>query len=301
MRVFLTGATGFIGSRIISELLAAGHSVLGLTRSDAGAQALLVAGAEAHRGTLEDLDSLRAGAERADAVIHTAFDHDFAHFVANCQKDRSAIRTLGTALKGSDRPLIITSGTGMGNAGPGQPATENVVDTNNPNPRVASELEGIAMLDAGVDVRVVRLPQVHDTVKQGLISPYIDIARQKGVVAYVGDGANCWPAAHVSDVARLYRLALDNGATGGRYHAVAEEGIAARDIATIVAAGLGMPAVSLSGEEAQSHFGWFAMFAGLDLRASGTWTRAQLDWHPTGPDLMTDLQAMDYSRSAAMA
>ncbi len=301
MRVFLTGATGFIGSRIVSELLAAGHSVLGLTRSDTGARSLAAAGAEAHRGTLEDLDSLRAGAARADAVIHTAFDHDFAHFVANCQKDRSAIQGLGTTLKGSDRPLIITSGTGMGDAGLGQPATEDVVDTNNPNPRIASELEGIAMLDIGVDVRVVRLPQVHDTVKQGLISPYIDIARQKGVVAYVGDGANRWPAAHVSDVARLYGLVLDNGAKGARYHAVAEEGIAALDIATVVAAGLGMEAVSLSGEEAQAHFGWFAMFAGLDLRASSTWTRAQLGWEPTGPNLMADLQAMDYSRPATMA
>jgi nucleoside-diphosphate-sugar epimerase len=301
VRVFLTGATGFIGSRIVSELLAAGHSVLGLTRSDTGARFLAAAGAEAHRGALEDLDSLRGGAARADAVIHTAFGHDFAHFVANCQKDRSAIQALGTTLKGSDRPLIITSGTGMGDAGLGQPATEDVVDTDNPNPRIASELEGIAVLDMGVDVRVVRLPQVHDTVKQGLISPYIDIARQKGVVAYVGDGANRWPAAHVSDVARLYGLVLDKGSRGGRYHAVAEEGIAVRDIATVVAAGLGMPAVSLSGKEAQAHFGWFAMFAGLDLRASGTWTRAQLGWQPTGPNLMADLQAMDYSRPAIMA
>lgn len=301
MRVFLTGATGFIGARIVAKLLAAGHEVLGLARSDVGARSLAEVGAEAHRGALEDLDSLRAGAARADAVIHTAFDHDFTHFVANCEKDRRAIQALGTTLKGSDRPLIITSGTGMGDAGLGQPATEDVIDANNPNPRVASELEGNAMLDAGVDVRVVRLPQVHDTVKQGLISPYIDISRQKGVVAYVGDGANRWPAAHVLDVAKLYRLVLDKGDRGTRYHAVAEEGIAVREIATVIAAGLGMPAVSLSPREAQEHFGWFAMFAGLDLRASSARTRAQLGWEPTGPKLIADLQEMDYSRPAATA
>ena len=301
MRVFLTGATGFIGSRILPELLAAGHEVLGLTRSDAGARSLEAAGAEPHRGTLEDLDSLRAGAARADAVIHTAFDHDFSNFVANCQKDRAAIHALGTTLGTSGCPLVITSGTGMGDARLGQPATEDVFDSNNPNPRVASELEGAAMREAGVDVRVVRLPQVHDTIKQGLITPYIDIARQKGVVATVGDGANRWPAAHVSDVARLYVLALDRGTAGSRYHAVAEEGIAARDIATAVAAGLGLPAVSLSDEEARAHFGWFAMFAGLDLRASGTWTRARLGWTPAGPDLMTDLRAMDYAAPPATA
>jgi nucleoside-diphosphate-sugar epimerase len=297
MLVFLTGATGFIGSRIVPELLAAGHKVLGLTRSDGGANALRAAGVEVHRGALEDLDSLRAGAARADAVIHTAFDHDFTHFVANCEKDRRAIQALGTTLMGSDRPLIITSGTGMGDSGLGQPATEDVFNANNPNPRVGSELEGNAMLNAGVDVRVIRLPQVHDTVKQGLISPYIEIARAKGVVAYIGDGANCWPGGHVLDVARLYALVLDKGARGARYHAVAETGIAARDIATVVAAGLGMPAVSLLAEQAQAHFGWFAMFASLDLRASGTWTRSQLGWDPTGPGLIADLQGMDYSLS----
>ena len=301
MRVFLTGATGFIGSRIVPDLLAAGHQVLGLTRSDAGAQALAAAGAQAHRGDLEDLDSLRAGAARADAVIHTAFDHDFTNFVANCEKDRRVIEALGVTLKGSDRPLIVTSGTGMGDAGLGQPATEDVFDAHNPNPRVASELEGNAMLEAGIDVRVVRLPQVHDTVKQGLISPFIATSREKGVAAYVGDGANRWPAAHVLDVAKLYGLVLDKGHRGARYHAVAEEGISAREIAEVVGAGLGVPVVSLSAEEAQEHFGWFAMFAGLDLRASGAWTRKQLAWEPTGPRLITDLQRMDYSLSAAAA
>lgn len=298
MRVFLTGATGFIGSRIVPELLSAGHQVLGLARSDPGARALAAAGAEVHRGTLEDPASLAAGAAEADAVIHTAFDHDFAHFVANCDKDRRVIEAIGATLKGSDRPLIITSGTGIGDAGPGQPATEDVFNANHPNPRIASELAGQALSTAGVDVRVVRLPQVHDTVKQGLISPYIEMARAKGVAVYLGDGANCWPAAHVSDVARLYVLALDNGARGERYHAVAEQGITTRTVAELVGAGLGVPARSVSPDEAPDYLGWLAMFAGLDMSASSAWTRARLDWHPTGPGLIADLQAMDYAVAA---
>jgi len=301
MRVFLSGATGFIGSRIVPELLAAGHQVLGLTRSDAGAQSLAAAGAEAHRGDLEDLDSLRAGAERADAVIHTAFDHDFAHFVANCEKDRRAIAALGAALRGSDRPLLITSGTGIGDAGPGRAATEDVFNANYPNPRIASEQAGNVLLEAGVDVRVVRLPQVHDTVKQGLISPFVEMSRQNGVVTYIDDGANRWPAAHVLDVAKLYALVLDQGYKGARYHAVAEEGVTMRTIAEVVAAGLGLPAVSLSSAEAPAHLGWFAMFGGLDMLASSAWTRAQLGWEPTGPGLIADLQAMNYSLPTAAA
>lgn len=299
MRVFLTGATGFIGSRILPELLAAGHRVLGLTRSDAGARSLVAAGVEAHRGVLEDLDSLRAGAEQADAVIHTAFDHDFTNFVANCEKDRRAIEAMGETLSGSSRPLIITSGVGMGDAGHGRPATEDVFNTSHPNPRVASEIQGQTLLDAGIDVRVVRLPQVHDTVKQGLISPFIEISREKGMVAYVGDGANSWAAAHVLDVAKLYALVLDKGQTGARYHAVGEEGVTAREIADIVAAGLGLPTASLSAEEAKTQLGWFAMFASLDLKASSAWTRTQLGWDPVGPGLIADLKAMDYSPPVA--
>ena len=298
MRVFLTGATGFIGSRIVPELLAAGHQLVGLTRSDAGAQSLSAAGADMHRGTLEDLESLRAGAADAGAVIHTAFDHDFANFVANCAKDRRAIEAIGDTLKHSDRPFIITSGTGAGDAGRGQPATEDVFNPDHPNPRLASEFAGIAMLEAGVDVRVMRLPQVHDTVKQGLVSPYIETSREKRVAAYVGDGANCWPAAHVLDVAKLYVLALDKGEKGARYHAVAEEGIPAREIAEVVGAGLGVPVVSLSPDEAPQHFGWFAMFASLDLRASGAWTQKKLGWTPVGPGLITDLQHMNYALPA---
>ena len=299
MRVFLTGATGFIGSRIVPELLANGHEVLGLTRSDAGARSLEAAGVQVHRGNLEDPATLKAGAEQADAVIHTAFDHDFSNFVANCEKDGRVIAALGSALKGSDRPLLITSGTGFGYAGPGQPAKESIFDTSHPNPRVASEEAGEALLEAGVDVRVVRLPQVHDTVKQGLITPFIDMSREKGLCAYVGEGENRWPAAHVLDVARLYALALDRGSKGARYNAVDEEGVTARAIAEAVAAGLGLPTASLSPEEAEAHFGWMTLFMALDMSASSEWTRAQLGWEPTGPRLIDDLKAMDYSAAAA--
>ena len=295
MRVFLTGATGFIGSRIVPELLGAGHQVLGLTRSASGARTLEAAGAQVHRGDLEDLESLRSGATGADAVIHTAFDHDFSNFVANCEKDRRVIEAMGGVLAGSDRPLLITSGTGAGSPGPGQPATEDVFNPHHPNPRLASEFAGAAMLAAGVNVSVVRLPQVHDPVKQGLITPYVEMARAKRVAAYLGDGRNRWPAAHVLDVARLYRLALEKAQPGARYHAVAEEGVPIREIAEVVGAGLGVPVVVLPPEEAGGYFGWLAPFAAMDFPASSAWTREQLGWRPTGPDLISDLKAMDYS------
>jgi nucleoside-diphosphate-sugar epimerase len=295
MRVFLTGATGFIGSLVVRELLDAGHQVLGVTRSDAGARALAEAGAEPYRGTLEDPEGLARGAAQADAVIHTAFDHDFSNFVENCEKDRRVIRALGGALAGSDRPLVITSGTGMGSAQPGRIATEDVINANNPNPRVASELAGQEMAERGVKVVVVRLPQVHDTRRQGLVTPYVMIAREKGVAAYVGEGLNRWPAAHVSDVARLYRLALEQGRSGERFHAVAEEGIPARDIAAVVGRGLGVPVVSLPQEQAAEHFGWMGMFVGMDLPASSAWTRERLGWTPAGPGLIADLERMDYA------
>ena len=295
MRIFLTGATGFIGSAIVPELLHAGHQVLGLTRSDAGAQSLLAAGAEPHRGDIDDLESIRSGAAQADGVIHTAFDHDFSNFVANCEKDRRVIETLGSALVGSDRPLVITSGTGMGSAAPGQPATENVYNPDYPNPRKTSEQAGIAVAARGVNVSVVRLPQVHDTLKQGLITPVVEIARQKGVSAYLGEGRNRWPAAHVLDVARLYRLAFEKHEPGSRYHAVAEEGVAFRDIADRIGRGLKVPVRSLSQEEAADHFGWLSAFVGYDLTASGTQTQQRLDWHPTGPTLLSDLEHMHFA------
>jgi nucleoside-diphosphate-sugar epimerase len=294
MRVFVTGSTGFIGSTIVPELINAGHQVLGLTRSDAGAQALTAAGAQAHRGDLEDLDSLRSGAAQSEGVIHCAFNHDFSKFVANCEMDKRAIETLGAALVGSDRPLIITSGTGMGNAVPGQPATEDHFDPSHPNPRVASELAGASMSARGVNVSVVRLPQVHNRTKQGLITYAIAVAREKGVSAYVGDGLNRWPAAHVSDVARLYRLALEKREAGARYNAVAEEGVPVRDIAEVIGRGLKVPVVALSAEQAAGHFGWLAAFIGWDLRASSAQTQARLGWHPTGPGLIADLEQMRY-------
>ena len=294
MRVFLTGATGFVGSAIIPELINAGHQVLGLARSEAGAQSLIAAGAEAHRGDLEDLDSLRSGAAGADGVIHCGFNHDFSKFVENCEMDRRAIEAMGSALAGSDRPFLITSGTGMGSVAPGQPATEDHFDRDNPNPRKASEEAGESVAARGVNVSIVRLPQVHDPEKQGLVTLMIQMAREKGVSAFVGDGLNRWPAAHVSDVARLYRLALEKREAGSRYHAVAEEGIPAREIAEVVGRGLKVPTVSLSPEEALAHFGWFSMFASFDMPASSALTQQRLGWHPTGPGLIADLEQMQY-------
>ena len=290
MRIFVTGATGFIGSAIVAELLRNGHQVLGLTRSDAGAQALADTGAEAHRGNLEDLDSLRRGAARSDGVIHCAFDHDFSNFAANCEKDSRAIAALGAALAGSNRPLLVTSGVGMGIPGPGLPAAEGVFNPEHPNPRKASELAASAVAAEGVNVSVVRLPKVHDTTRHGLIAYAIAAAREKGVSAFVGDGSNRFSAAHVLDVARLYRLAIEKAEPGARYHAVAEEGVAFREIATVIGRGLGVPLASLSPEDAAVHFGWLGMFAGLDLAASSAQTRTKLDWTPAGPGLLQDLE-----------
>jgi nucleoside-diphosphate-sugar epimerase len=295
MRIFLTGATGFIGSAIVPELINAGHQVLGLTRSETSAQALIAAGAEAHRGDLEDPESLRRGAAMADGVIHTAFNHDFSNFVAICELDRRVIEAMGSVLVGSDRPFVITSGTGMGNAVPGQPAIEENFNPNHPNPRKASELAGVSVADRGVNVTVVRLPQIHDRVKQGLITYAIKLAREKGVSAYVGDGRNRWPAAHVLDTARLYRLALEKQKARSRYHAVAEEGVPVRDIAEVIGRGLKVPVVSLSPEEAPAHFGWLSAFVGYDMPASSAQTQERLGWRPTGPGLIADLEQMQYS------
>jgi nucleoside-diphosphate-sugar epimerase len=293
MRIFLTGATGFIGSKVIPELIEAGHQVLGLTRSDAGAKQLTAAGAEVHRGDLEDPTSLRRGAEKADAVIHCAFDHDFSRFVENCQKDKRNIEAIGEALAGSKRPLIVTSGTGMGSRGPGELASEDVFDATHANPRKISEETGLAVAARGVNVSYVRLPQVHDTKKQGLISPLIEISRAKGRIAYVGEGKNRWPAAHVSDVARLYRLAIERAEPGARYHAVAEEGVTAKDISEALGRSLKLPVVSLTGDEVAAHFGWMAMFAGLDMPASNAITRKKLGWAPVGPGLIADLDRLE--------
>jgi nucleoside-diphosphate-sugar epimerase len=299
MRIFVTGATGFIGSAVLPELTTAGHQVIGLTRSDAGARLLKQMGVEVHRGTLEDPESLRLGAEKADAVIHTAFDHDFSRFVENCQKDGRVIAAMGEVLRGSNRPLVITSGTGLGNAELGGIATESVTNFEHPNPRVASELAGNALLEKGVNVSVVRLPQVHNTIKQGLISPLVEIAKAKGVSAYVGQGKNRFPAAHLSDVALLYRLAVERGEPGARYNAVGEEGVETKQIAEALGRGLNLPTKSIAPEDAAEHFGWMAMFAGLDFPASSAETRRVLHWSPVGPGLIADLEAMDYGNIAA--
>jgi nucleoside-diphosphate-sugar epimerase len=286
VKVFLTGATGFIGTALVKELIGAGHQVLGLARSDAGAKALTAAGAQVHRGDLEDLESLRSGAAQADGVIHTGFVHDFSRFKEVCEIDRRAIEALGSGLAGTDRPLIVTSGV-AGLAAPGQVATEDqAVPPDFPLPRVS---EQTALAVKGVSASVMRLPQVHDPVKQGLVTHLIAVAREKGRSAYVAEGRNRWAAAHVSDVARLYRLALEKHEAGAKYHAVAEEGVPMRDIAEAIGRGLKIPAVSLSPEEAAVHFGWLAMFAGSDLAASSEKTRKKLGWHPTGPELISDL------------
>jgi nucleoside-diphosphate-sugar epimerase len=293
MRVFVTGATGFVGSAVVKELIAAGHKVLGLARSDAAAQSLLTAGAEVQRGSLEDLDSLRSGAAASEGVIHLGFIHDFSKFKENCEIDQHAIEALGAGIAGSDRPLIVTSGT-AGLTAPGQLAVEDDVPLPNfPMPRV-SEQTAFAMLPKGVSASVIRLPQVHNTVKQGLVSYAIAVAREKGVSAYVGEGLNRWSAAHVLDVARLYRLALEKHEAGARYHAVAEEGVRMRDIAEAIGHGLQVPIKSLSPEEAAAHFGWLGMFLGQDLLASSAQTQKKLGWHPTGPGLIADLERMHY-------
>ena len=300
MRIFVTGATGFIGSAIVPELIDAGHQVLGLTRSEVGAKSLMAAGAQVHRGDLNDLESLREGAAMSDGVIHTAFIHDFSKFQEVCEVDRRAIEALGAALAGSGRPLLITSGTGMANSAPGRAATEeDGPETAHAIPRVASEQAAASLAEQGVRIGVMRLPQVHNPVKQGLVTYAIEFARQKGVSAYIGDGRNRWPAVHVLDAARLYRLALEKLEkekleTGARYHAVAEEGVSMRDIAEVIGRGLKVPVISISPEEAPAHFGWLAAFAGRDLPASSALTRKRLGWHPAGPGLIADLEQMRY-------
>lgn len=230
----------------------------------------------------------------ADGVMHCGFDHDFSNFVANCEKDRQAIGAMGAVLAGSQRPFVITSGTGMGNLVPGDVASEDSFDPNHPNPRRASELAGAVLLEQGVNVTVVRLPQVHDPVKQGLITYFVQMAREKGRSAYIGDGQNRMPAVHVLDAARLYRLVLEKGEAGKRYNAVAEEGVTVRAIAEELGRGLKVPTVSLSSEEAPGQFGWMSMFAAWDMPASSALTRERLDWHPQGLGLIADLERMDY-------
>jgi nucleoside-diphosphate-sugar epimerase len=293
MRVFVTGATGFIGSAVVKELIGAGHQVLGMARSDAGAKSPEGAGAQAHRGDLNDLESLRSGAAASDAAIHTAFRHNWSKFAEACELDKRAIEIIGAVLQGSSRPFIVSSGIGVAQ---GRAATEDdpPLPSSPSLPRV-SEVTAVALMERGVHASVMRLPQVHDTAKQGLVTPLIAVARAKGVSAYVGEGQNRWPAAQVTDVARLYRLALEKGTAGARYHAVAEEGVRLKDIAAAIGLGLKVPVISISQEQASEHFGFLGFFAGRDPLTSSAQTRAKLGWNPTGPSLLTDLGNMRYS------
>jgi len=291
MRVFLTGATGFIGSAIVRELIDAGHQVLGLARSDAGAKSLIAAGAQVHRGTLEDLESLRSGAAAADGVIHAAFIHDFNNYGPAAEADRRAIETLGAELAGSDRPLVVTSGT-LVLQGRGPLLTEE--DKANPNFPRKSE-DALAMLAQGVHIVIVRLPpSVHGDGDHGFVPALINIARQKGVSAYIGDGLNRWPAVHRLDAAHLYRLALEKGPAGARYHGIADEGMPVRDIAEVIGKRLSLPVVAKSPKEAAEHFGWIANFFAMDSPASSVQTQKQLGWRPTHPSLITDMDGSSY-------
>lgn len=286
MRVFVTGASGFIGSAIVSELLATGHQVLGLARSDQAAASLVAAGADVHHGTLDDLDSLRSGAAAADGVIHTAFIHDFANYAAAAETDRRAIEAIGAKLAGSNRPLVVVAG--LAGLGHGRLATEE----DNISAPVArfSEQAALALASRGVRVSVMRLPSsVHGEGDRGFVPRLITIARAKGVSAYPGDGSNRWAGVHRLDAAHLFRLALESAPAGARLHAVADEGILIRDIADVIGRRLNLPAASLPVEEAGTHFGWIGRFVSLDMAASSALTQRQYGWKPVQPGLLVDL------------
>jgi nucleoside-diphosphate-sugar epimerase len=293
MRVFVTGATGFIGSLVVKDLIAAGHQVIGVYRSDDKAPALAAAGAEVYRGSIDDPDSLKDGAARSDGVIHLAFNHDFSKFAANCDTDRGVINALGSVLAGSDRPLIVTSGTAIAKVAPGGVAKEDAPAIAATDfPRAASEETTAKLAADGLNTSVVRLPQVHDPERQGLITYWIALAREKGLFAYVGEGRNRWAAAHVSDVARLYRLAIEKSEPGAIYNAVGEEGVTARDIAETIGRRLKLPVKSITPEEAGGYFGWMAHLAARDMPASSELTQKKLGWRPTGPGLIADLEQL---------
>lgn len=295
MRIFVTGATGFVGSAVVEDLIAAGHQVLGLARSSAAAASLVAAGAAVHRGSLDDLESLRRGAAASDGVIHTAFNHDFTKFKANCETDRHAIEALGSALADSDRPLIVTSAIGV--LPQGRVLTEETMPAAGPaaHPRAASEAAADRVATRGVRVSVIRLAaSVHGDGDHAFVPLLIRLAREKGVSAHVGDGRNRWPAVHRLDAARLYRLALENGTAGARYHGVAEEGVPLRDIAQVIGRRLGVPAAAMAPDEAAGHFGWFAHFAAMDIPAASEWTRQALGWQPTQAGLIADLDRPRY-------
>ena len=291
MRVFVTGATGFVGTAIVHELITAGHPVLGLARSDSGAETLKAMGAEVHRGSLEDPESLRDGARQADAVIHAAFNHDFSKFAQNCADDRRAIEVMGAVLEGSKRPMLVTSGLAL--IAPGR--NRDRARQASPDFPRASETAAIAVAARGVRASAVRLaPSTHGAGDHGFVPHLISLAREKGVAAYIGDGSNRWPGVHRLDVARLYRLALEQGVESGPYHAVDDEGVPFKAIAEVIGRRLGVPVVAKTPEEAAGHFGWFAGFAGMDIPSSSARTRSALGWKPEQPGLLADLDQPHY-------
>ena len=293
MRVFVTGATGFIGSAVVQELINAGHQVLGLARNDASANALAQLGVEAHRGELSDTESLVAGARACEGVIHMAFIHDFSDYAGAIETDRRAVEALAGALEGSGKPLVIASGTLM--VSHARPATEQDAPASIDVPRAASEATVLAASGRGVRGSVVRLPpSVHGDGDHGFVPQLIAIAREKRVSAYVGDGLNRWPAVHRLDAARLSRLALEKGVAGSRYHAVADEGVPVRDIADVIGRRLNVPVVSKSPEEAAGHFGFLGWVLGIDGPATSAQTQERLGWRPTQPGLISDIDHARY-------
>lgn len=295
MKVFITGASGFVGSAVVAELLTAGHQVVGLARSDAAAAAIAATGAEVLRGSLDDLDSLRQGATAADGVIHCAFIHDFSNFAASAAADRRAIETLGEVLTGSNRPLIVTAGTA--GLAPGRLVTEK--DTAPAGVPRFSEPAGLALAEHGVRVSVMRLPpSVHGEGDHGFVPQLINIARAKGVSAYPGDGANRWAAVHRLDAARLYRLALETAPAGTLVHAIGDEGVSSRAIAEIIGRHLNLPVSSVRVEQAAEHFGWLGAFFVMDLPASSALTKQRFGWQPVQPGLLADLDQDHYFKNA---
>ena len=294
MRIFVTGATGFIGTALVPKLIKAGHSVVGLARSETAIAALRAVGADAQPGNVEDLESLRKGADNSDGVIHLAFNY-VSGFQKASEEDRKAIEAIGEALVGSNRPFVISSVIAAATSVNGQPITED-----SPlaqwNPRTPTEIVVKELAESGVNTSLVRMGVVHDTHKQAFVSFAVQIARQKGKAAYIGDGSVWWSAVHVSDVALLYRLAFDKAEAGSIYHGVDEQGVSMKEIAEAVGRGLKVPVASITPDEAEAHFGWLAFFMGLNLSASSAVTRKKLNWKPTGPGLIADLDAMDYAQ-----
>ncbi|MFT3934829.1 MAG: SDR family oxidoreductase [Chitinophagaceae bacterium] len=297
MKVFVTGATGFVGTAVVKELIGAGHQVLGLVRSEASANALKATGATVHMGDLEDLDSLRKGVEATDGIIHTGFIHDFSRFKEVCETDRRAIEAMGAALAGTNKPMIVTSGTALVQGG--KLAVETDMAVPSPNPRLASEQAVDAIAAKGTRVAVVRLPpSTHGEGDHGFVPMLINFARQKNLSAYKGDGQNRWPAAHRFDAAKVYRLALEsNFAAGTRFHAVAEEGITFKQIAETIGKHLNVPVVSLSPEEAAAHFEWFAHFAGINNPSSSEITQKTLGWKAEQIGLIEDMERNGYFKA----